>query len=108
MEIIHAWMFIVIFFREILLTGLRLVAVGRGKVLAAERLGKYKTVAQMIAVYAILVFILLKRSSLALSWTMATVYYWQMSIYFLMLVTIFLTLVSGAFYLYNNKDYYER
>ncbi|HNV23536.1 MAG TPA: CDP-diacylglycerol--glycerol-3-phosphate 3-phosphatidyltransferase [Candidatus Omnitrophota bacterium] len=108
MGLIHAWMFIAIFFREILLTGLRLVAVGRGKVLAAEKLGKYKTVAQIIAVYLILIFMLLKNSSWGFRLTITTLYFWELSIYLLMLCTVFLTLVSGSFYLYNNKDYYER
>ncbi|MBF0521629.1 MAG: CDP-diacylglycerol--glycerol-3-phosphate 3-phosphatidyltransferase [Candidatus Omnitrophica bacterium] len=108
MAIIPASMFIVIFFREMLITGLRLVAVGRGKVLAAEKLGKYKTVVQMVAVYMILFFILLKESPLTAWKTKTALFYWEMSIYGVMLVAIFLTLVSGISYLSGNKEYYDR
>lgn len=40
--------------REFLITGLRLVAAGKGKVLAAEKTGKYKTTFQIISAGAII------------------------------------------------------
>ncbi|MGH8338252.1 MAG: CDP-alcohol phosphatidyltransferase family protein, partial [Gammaproteobacteria bacterium] len=45
---------LVIFTREFLITGLRLVAVSQGLVLAAERTGKIKTVLQLVSVSVLL------------------------------------------------------
>lgn len=45
-----AWMVIVILARELCVDGLRMVAVGNGKVIAAGQLGKIKTVSQIVLV----------------------------------------------------------
>src|SRR5260221_3959881 len=47
---IPAWAAIVIISREFLITGLRLLAAGKGVVLPAEKLGKHKTAWQMATV----------------------------------------------------------
>ena len=57
MGIIPAWMVIIIIFREVTITGLRIFALSQGKVIAADIGGKHKTVWQMIAICAILIFI---------------------------------------------------
>ncbi len=44
------WMVVVIITREFLITGLRGIAATKQKVLAAERIGKHKTVSQLIAI----------------------------------------------------------
>ena len=49
-----AWMVCVIVARELAITGLRLLAVSKNVVLAADSLGKHKTTSQMIAISAIL------------------------------------------------------
>ena len=51
---VPAWMIVVIIGREIAVTGLRAVALGRGLVLAAQELGKYKMVFQMFALHGLL------------------------------------------------------
>jgi len=50
MGIAPAWIVIIIISREFAVTGLRLVAAGEGIVLAASKLGKLKTVTQIVAV----------------------------------------------------------
>jgi CDP-diacylglycerol--glycerol-3-phosphate 3-phosphatidyltransferase len=50
-----AWLVIVVLFREFLVTGLRLVASSRGAVLAADWLGKQKTIWQIITASYLLV-----------------------------------------------------
>jgi CDP-diacylglycerol--glycerol-3-phosphate 3-phosphatidyltransferase len=50
-----AWMVVIIVARELAITGLRLLAVSKNVVLAAEGYGKYKTVSQIAAVMAILI-----------------------------------------------------
>jgi len=49
-ELVAAWVVVVIFSRELLITLLRTVAASQGRVLAAAPLGKTKTVTQVVAV----------------------------------------------------------
>src|SRR5690625_5073218 len=54
MGLAPAWIVIIIISREFMVTGLRLVAVGEGIVLAASNMGKLKTVTQMLAIILLL------------------------------------------------------
>lgn len=51
---VHALVPIVILFREFAVTGIRLLAIERGTVIAASKLGKLKTVTQIIALILLL------------------------------------------------------
>src|SRR3954451_20602927 len=53
---IPAWMVVIIVARELAITGLRLLAASKNLVLAAEGFGKHKTISQIVAIIAILVF----------------------------------------------------
>ena len=103
MHVIALWMFAVIFFREIIVTVFRLIAVGKGEVLAAEKAGKYKTCSQMAVIGFILLFLILRESYVAARWPTEVFYQWYFLIYCLMAVTMALTLVSGALYLWRNR-----
>ena len=50
-DLMPAWMAVVILSREFLVTGLRSMALKRGRVIAADRWGKVKTALQMAAVF---------------------------------------------------------
>ncbi len=52
--LMEAWVTVVILCRELAVDGLRMVAVGQGKVIAAGPWGKWKTTFQMITVIVIL------------------------------------------------------
>lgn len=54
MDLIAAWIVILIVSREFAVTGLRLVASGEGIVLAASNMGKLKTASQLIAIALLL------------------------------------------------------
>ena len=87
---IPIWVTIVILSREFIVTGIRLVAVGDGKVIAASKLGKYKTAVTMVGLVMMLAFP-----------------YWMMladiGIY-VVYVGVVLTIVSGVDYFNKNKE----
>jgi CDP-diacylglycerol--glycerol-3-phosphate 3-phosphatidyltransferase len=51
---VPAWIVVLIVGRELAVTGLRAMATSEGIVLAAEELGKYKTIFQMLALQGLL------------------------------------------------------
>ena len=104
MQLVDAWMFVIIVSREILITSLRLFALNKGKVLSAARAGKHKTVSQMVVIFAILGFILLKEIVLKYStWNPAWERIFRQGIFWLMVMTLGLTLYSGLSYLWENR-----
>jgi CDP-diacylglycerol--glycerol-3-phosphate 3-phosphatidyltransferase len=104
MQLIDAWMFVIIFSREILITSLRLFALNKGKVLAATKMGKHKTLSQMAVIFAILGFIVLKEVMLRFfTWNPYWERLFRLGIYLLMLITVGLTLYSGVSYLWENR-----
>lgn len=60
MRLIPAWMVLIILFRELLITGVRLFAARRHVVLAAAKEGKHKTVSQMLTLVVIFIFVLVR------------------------------------------------
>ncbi len=109
MQLIGAWMFVIIVSREILITSLRLFALNKGKVLSASKAGKHKTISQMVAIFYILGFIVLKEVMLAFfTWNPAWENFFRNSIYILMLLTVGLTLYSGLYYLWENRKIITR
>lgn len=109
MQLIDAWMFVIIMSREIVITSLRLFALNKGKVLSAARAGKHKTVSQMAVIFLMLGFIVLKQTMITFfTWNPAWESFFRRSIYFLMLVTVTLTLYSGITYLWENRKIIAR
>ena len=109
MQLIDAWMFVIIVSREILITSLRLFALNKGKVLSATRAGKGKTLSQMAVILLILIFVVSKEAILAYSyWNPSWEKIFRHSIYILMLVTVGLTLYSGLSYLWDNRKIITR
>ncbi|MCQ9207966.1 MAG: CDP-diacylglycerol--glycerol-3-phosphate 3-phosphatidyltransferase [Omnitrophica bacterium] len=102
MKIIPAWMVIIIIFRELVITGLRIIAATRGKVLSASLAGKHKTVSQMVAIISILIFLIIKESAQGL-WGPVWELWFERSVFYLMLVTVIFTLISGLSYIIRNK-----
>ena len=92
--LVPAWMVVIIVFREFIVTGLRLFALTKKRVLPAEEGGKHKTVSQMTAIFLILAFLIFKEIGLKVPG------FWIPAV---MLVTTALTLISGASFLYRNR-----
>ncbi len=109
MRLIPAWMVVVIIFRELTITGIRIIGVSKGKVLAASMAGKHKTVSQMATIFFILGAIIIKEAgSAGLSfWNTAYEPFLDLSIYILMLITVALTLISGISYFIKNKQIFR-
>ena len=85
-----AWIVIVILCRELAVDGLRMVAVTKGQVIAAGKLGKWKTACQMVMISAMLILDL----SVYDSWPIAV----------LAGIVVMLTLVSGVEYFVRNAS----
>ena len=60
MKLVPAWMVVVIVFREFIITGLRLMALRKDKLIEATLAGKHKTVSQMFSIFVILIFIIFR------------------------------------------------
>jgi CDP-diacylglycerol--glycerol-3-phosphate 3-phosphatidyltransferase len=98
--VLPAWVVIVIISREFLITGLRVLANARGRVLPAERLGKHKTAWQMITILYFLA--LLGTEAWWPSEWMDPARVWVGGA--LIAVTTLLTVYSGMAYLWKNRD----
>lgn len=98
---IPAWAVIVIISREFLITGLRLLASSKGIILPAEKLGKHKTLWQMITILFFLACLAIKDFQ-PIDATRLTAW---MSIggTILVSVTVILTFYSGLTYLWKNR-----
>ncbi len=98
------WVNFIVLTREFLVTSVRLLAASGGKVVPANIYGKLKTVTQMAAIIATLVFEYV--ISLNLSFIDGSVADILRIVYVsLIWVSVFFTVVSGVIYLMQNKEY---
>jgi CDP-diacylglycerol--glycerol-3-phosphate 3-phosphatidyltransferase len=100
-----SWVAVVIISREFLITGLRLLAASNAVVLPAEKLGKHKTVWQIVTV---IYFLLLLSSSEVARYTSTPLgTWWQTAWIFgggaLIVITLALTVYSGIGYAWRNR-----
>jgi CDP-diacylglycerol--glycerol-3-phosphate 3-phosphatidyltransferase len=91
MQRLPSWVAIIIISREFAVTGLRLVAAAEGLVIAASRLGKFKTVLQIVFVVALMI------NDFPFSYLGWPVANW------LLYLTVIVTIVSGIDYFSKNK-----
>lgn len=106
LKLVPAWMVVLIISRELIITSVRILASAKGRIISASKEGKHKTVSQIFSIFAVLVFLILREVGIKVLsfWTPAVEYYFRWSIFFLMLITVILTLISGISYLIKNKD----
>ncbi len=104
LDVAPAWMVVLIATREFLITGLRLFALGRGHVLPAEAAGKHKAASQMVAISLTLLFLVIRESApvqaKGVSWIQGA----QTGIWWLMLLTVVLTLISGISFVWRHRQ----
>jgi len=108
MELIPAWMVVIIVFRELAITGLRISALTKDKIIPSDGGGKHKTVSQIFAVVVILLFLIFREAGIKVFkfWNETTELVYKDAIFILMLITVILTLISGVSYLVKNKEIY--
>jgi CDP-diacylglycerol--glycerol-3-phosphate 3-phosphatidyltransferase len=108
-NLIPAWVVVIILAREFLVTGIRLVATSQGAVLAADNLGKLKTVFQISTVIYFLVFRASTETAFAFIAPLFDVKALSPSVlgWILIGLSLFTTLVSGLNYLLNNRQLLE-
>ncbi len=98
-----AWVCIIFLGREFAVSGFRLVAAGGGKVISAGILGKIKTVTQMIAAVALILFVpTTNQIDAMLGWFGDL---GQVIANVMMYVMTFMTVWSGADYIYKNRHF---
>ena len=102
LSIMPAWMFWVIFVREVGITLWRFVRMSKGNVIAAESLGKYKTVLQMSAIIIILIFMVVDQSSWPIANNDQMLAIFSSFINILLIAAVILTVASGAQCLLKN------
>ncbi|MFM1768597.1 MAG: CDP-diacylglycerol--glycerol-3-phosphate 3-phosphatidyltransferase [Verrucomicrobiota bacterium] len=107
-----AWIAVLIVSRELAITGLRLLAAAKNVVLAAEGWGKHKTIWQMVAIIAVLVQVGYPQWGVVgkvFSFGIIGARPWVDQFAALALgLTVILTVLSGGFYLWRNRDLYLR
>ena len=109
LDFIPAWMTIVIISREFIISGFRLIAAERGIVIAAGKLGKWKTAFTMVTLAMMLVLVnplgFGAQETATSVWTMHGIYgaLWMVT-EVLLWISVILTVVSLIDYLVKNKD----
>lgn len=104
MQLVKDWMFMIIISRELVITYFRLFALNKGKVMSAGKMGKGKTVSQMVIIFVILGFIVFKEVMLAyFTWNPAWENMFHQGIDAFMWVILALTIYSGCSYLWQNR-----
>lgn len=105
--LVPAFMVVIILVREFMVTGLRLLAVESGQVIAAGKLGKWKTVLQITAIVITLLSLVITRDFMRDS-DEITVKHVEFAarwlIWFFMTAATVLTVLSGWEYFRENKS----
>lgn len=105
----NAIILILILTREFMVTSIRLVASGKGKVVAANNWGKAKTVSQIVAILLILimqyVLELNTMGCISLQNVESVASTFNIVSDVLMWIVVALTLISGIIYMWDNRDF---
>lgn len=93
LQIINPYVAVIIIFRELIITSFRIIAMGAGIVLAADKLAKVKTTVQLIACLVVIL----------------SIYWKELTLYgvILMYIAAAITVISGINYIYNNRECFK-
>lgn len=101
------WVTVLIIFREFLVTGLRQMAAARGVIMAADRLGKWKTAAQLTYCITALVGLTYGSNTPQPFRWLSTGFSGFVCVQALMWTSLILTLWSGANYCIRNRHLFR-
>ena len=99
---LSAWIILIVFARELMVMGIRMIAAGEGKIVAASIWGKVKTIMQIIAVVAYLLNDIVPKLFNGIINDM-----WYIDD-FLMAVAVLITIYSGLDYLFKNIKFLKK
>jgi CDP-diacylglycerol--glycerol-3-phosphate 3-phosphatidyltransferase len=99
-----AWAATTVVARDFLITGLRLMATSKGRVLPAEKLGKQKTSWQIITVIFFLLLLSIAELRADLTSTIWWSRAWEMAGPVLVWLTVGLTIYSGLGYAWRHRE----
>lgn len=99
------WIVFIVIVREFIVASIRMLAAGRGKVVAADIFGKAKTVVQMIAVITVLVFegVFEVWGGIPASVENAMIIAYNAELWFSSLLTV----ISGTNYIIKNREFID-
>ncbi len=100
---VPAWMVVVIISREFIITGMRLLAASRGKIISAGKWGKHKTTSQMTTVMIFLVALSIRQIAPAF-WDTHFDRHFAILKFTVLYITVALTMMSGLLYLKEHRD----
>ncbi|MBD3246857.1 MAG: CDP-diacylglycerol--glycerol-3-phosphate 3-phosphatidyltransferase [Candidatus Omnitrophica bacterium] len=100
LRVVNAWMVTAIMFREFIVTGLRVYALNKQVVLEAKKLGKHKTVSQIVAI--ILIFLSLIFRQMFPDQFVSRLLY-EFGVPVAMWYVVVLTVSSGVYYFWSNR-----
>ena len=98
-QLAPAWIVVFIIAREFMITGLRMLAAAKGVILAAERIGKHKTISQIVTVLIGLAILSFEQMKWIPGLT-ASLRIWLLNP--MLYLTLIITVLSGAFYFAKN------
>ncbi|MCB0746766.1 MAG: CDP-diacylglycerol--glycerol-3-phosphate 3-phosphatidyltransferase [Ignavibacteriae bacterium] len=103
--VLELWMVLVVVFRDLLITGLRLFADWQKKSFTTSKLAKAKTLVQMIFIFYLLIVFTLKENSYVKNNFQNAVEYLtnEYVVYYSMLAITIFTFITGVVYIYQNR-----
>ncbi|MCK4505271.1 MAG: CDP-diacylglycerol--glycerol-3-phosphate 3-phosphatidyltransferase [Candidatus Aegiribacteria sp.] len=117
-DLVPAWALYLIIGRELLVTGLRAIAAYAGVLILPSRMGKYKTLSQMLSMFCYLLFSVLYYGShiergTFLSFTdpgslLSIKSLLLLSADILLIIAVFLSIISGVDYFWRNRSILRR
>lgn len=106
LQVIPAWATVVIIAREFAVSGLRTIAASEGKVIAASKWGKIKTVNQIAAIMALLIQVNIGSSEYLTTFIVENNLYKNIITYvpqLILFLAVLMTIISGYDYFHKNK-----
>jgi len=109
MKLVPAWALVVVIFRELVITGVRLQAINQGKIISAALEGKHKTVSQIVCVVVVLVGLIVKEIGISKYnfWNNSSEIIFRNIIFTFVVITVIFTLTSGVSFFTKNRKIFK-